>query len=216
MFFEDLVYMMGSAIISGLGHNLTLSLVHLYSLYFMPIAYYIIVENHSTTPKEDYTIIGFVDDDGGVDGTAGTLLSPPRVTYSKFWITMSYLKVNLYLVALYLAICSISNLLITRIGHLTLVVQYLPVILYLAGFSFYTYRVFNYRTNILLTVAMLFGIPAVLQDFYHFVVLGTAVLAISCHFLQYGGEIVSAVEETSGAPGGPVAFTSVTGTGSDA
>jgi hypothetical protein len=190
-------------------------LVFLASIIFVPIAYSCIFMSHSATPNEMNTVVGFVDDDGRIDGTAGSPLSPPRVTYSKFSITMSYLKINLYLTALAVVI-DFGNLLVKGVGLSPAFYPYLAVVLYCGGFFFYTYRVFNYRTNILLAFAMvftIFSLPNPGLEIFGYMYILMAVESISHCFLLDGGE--STGEETSHSAGAAVVFTTVTGTGSD-
>lgn len=180
-----------------------------------PVAYVSITPNHSKTPMNAYTVIGFIDDDRSVYDAEGTPLSPGRITYSRFFITMSYLKLNLYLLVLGIAVFGFDCLLFKRMGHLPVFYDYLSCLLYCVGIILYTSRVFNYRTNILVTVSMLLLLLdeairpiVVLKNLFYFEL---AVLHISYYFLQSGGGtvIVSAAAES------PTAFTTVTGTGSD-
>jgi hypothetical protein len=126
---------------------------------------------------------------------------------------MSYLKINLYLSVLAVVI-GFGNLLVKNVGlHLAAYYPYLAVALYCGGFFFYTYRVFNYRTNILFAVAMAFIIYSMANDKDDFSYCGIVVVAWSYSFLRYGGE--SAVEETADhSAAAPLAFATVTGTGS--
>jgi hypothetical protein len=189
----------------------------LVSLVFVSITYAFIFENHSTTQNEVHTVVGFVDDNGRADSTAGSPLSPPRVTYSTFSITMSYLKINLCLAVLVVFI-SFGMRLVQGVGLLPAFHPYLDVALYCGGFFFYTYRVYNYRTNILLAVAMVFAILCMVCSdihlYYYFFSSGIAVEFSSYCFLRNGGECAAA-EETTYSAAAPIIFTTVTGTGSD-
>jgi hypothetical protein len=180
------------------------------------ITYAFIFESHNTTQNEVHTIVGFVDDNGRADRTAGSPLSPPRVTYSTFSITMSYLKINLCLAVLVICICFATRL-VKGVGLLPAFNPCLDVTLYCGGFFFYTSRVYNYRTNILLAVAMVFTILCmVCSDVhlsYYFFSSGIAVEFSTYCFLRNGGEC--AAEETTYSAAAPIIFTTVTGTGSD-
>jgi hypothetical protein len=181
------------------------------SIAFMLVAYRSIFASHTITPNELNTIIGFVDDDGLADSTARSPLSPPRVTYSTFSITMSYLKINMYLSVLAVVI-GLGNVLVKHVVFdLAAYYPYLANALYCGGFFFYTCRVFNYRTNILFAVAIAFIIYSMANDKDDFSYCGIVVVACSYCFLCYGGE--SAAEETAEhSAAAPVAFTTVTGT----
>jgi hypothetical protein len=158
------------------------------SIAFMLVAYRSIFASHTITPNELNTIIGFVDDNGLADSTARSPLSPPRVTYSTFSITMSYLKINMYLSVLAVVI-GLGNVLVKHVGlDLAAYYPYLAVALYCGGFFFYTCRVFNYRTNVLFAVAIAFIIYSMANDKDDFSYCGIVVVACSYCFLCYGGE----------------------------
>ena len=198
-----------------LGTRIFRTLVN-YSTCFLPIAYYHIFSNHNTTtPNELNRVFGFIDDDGRMDSTAGSPLSPPRVTHSKLSIIMSYIKVNLYLCALAVAIVNPYSLsLFERVGlHLALF-QYVAAGLYILGYFSYTSRVYNHQTNILLAVAIVFTVLFIaFSDGSYFGCLWIAVEICSYYFLRHGGE--STAEVTSDSTEAPSIFTTVTGTGSD-
>ena len=187
-----------------------------YSTCFLPIAYYHIFSNHNTTtPNELNRVFGFIDDDGRMDSTAGSPLSPPRVTHSKLSIIMSNLKVNLYLCALAVAIVNPYSLsLFERVGLHFPLFQYVAAGLYILGYFSYTSRVYNYQTNILLAVAIVFTVLSLaFSDVYYFGCLVIAVEICSYYFLRHGGE--STAEVTSDSTEAPSIFTTMTGTGSD-
>ena len=208
------------AVIDDKNFTLFVQVAYFPTVAFAPCAYYFIFLDHVTAPMEGYKVIGFIDDGGCVDSTSGTPLTPPRVMYSKFSITMSYLKVNLYLAVLGAAVSGIQYLRAKHMGYSEASII-LPIILFGVGFFLYTSQVFNYRTNLLLTVgALLYYFALIVFHtigtgyFIHFFFLGCMVLYVSYHFLRYSGgnATISTVIESYSGSYSLIANTAVTGT----
>jgi hypothetical protein len=108
--------------------------------------------SHSAMLKKKYNIYGFSEENAPA---GSTLPSPPRDIRSFLSITMSFLKTNLYLFVLGLALMGIDNLLTTHSIPHRFFALFLCPILYFLGFFLYTYKIFHYRTNVMMLIICL-------------------------------------------------------------
>ena len=98
--------------------------------------------SHSAMLKKKYNIYGYIEEIA--IGNGSTLPSPPRDSRSFISMTMSYLKTEMYLLLLGVALMGVDMTLTKLSGHHY---SFLCPILYFLGFFLYAYNVFHYRTN---------------------------------------------------------------------
>jgi hypothetical protein len=109
------------------------------------MAYCGIFLSHSAMLKKKYNIYGYIEEIATANGS--TLPSPPRDNRSFVSMTMSYLKTEMYLVLLGVALMGVDMTLTKLSGHHY---SFLCPTLYFLGFFFYAYNVFHYRTNVIM------------------------------------------------------------------
>jgi hypothetical protein len=104
--------------------------------------------SHSAMLKEKYNAYGFIEENAPANDSA--LPSPPRDNRSFLSIAMSYSKMNLYLFVLGLALMGIDIMLTKHSGPQHIFTSFMCPILYFLGFFFYAFRVFHYRTSLIM------------------------------------------------------------------
>jgi hypothetical protein len=109
--------------------------------------------SHSAMLKKKYNVYGFIEENAPANASA--LPSPPRDNRSFLSIAMSYWKMNLYLFVLGLALMGIDIMLTKHIGPQHIFTSFMCPILYFLGFFFYAFRVFHYRTSLLMLLLCL-------------------------------------------------------------